>query len=114
MVEGEYVENGHLLLEIENYKLKYAFSYKIEKKNRIWRFECDFGGYSFDASVVRYKGEKFICLDSNGSRNIGGANNDDDILEYLQKRFREAYPLLEDFSLDELGELRTRINLLKA
>lgn len=64
----------------------------------------DFGGGTFDVSIIRKEGNKFQEIATNGDKNLGGNTLTDRLAEELLNRINDEYGMELPFSEDEFDE----------
>lgn len=65
----------------------------------------DFGGGTFDFSLIEYKNEVFNVIGTSGALNLGGDDIDNEITNYIHEKF--------DISIDELRKNDNRLSIQK-
>lgn len=52
----------------------------------------DFGGGTFDVSIIEYANNEFKILETDGDSHLGGADIDNCLIDYFLKKLKEKYP----------------------
>ncbi|MCK5449727.1 molecular chaperone DnaK, partial [Candidatus Pacearchaeota archaeon] len=75
-----------------------ALSYGLEKSNEHTILVFDFGGGTFDVSVLELGDGVFEVKSTSGNNNLGGDDIDEILIEYLSKEFKKenGFDLRED------------------
>ncbi|HEY3607232.1 MAG TPA: Hsp70 family protein [Pseudonocardiaceae bacterium] len=90
-----------------------ALAYGVEHPTHGTVLVYDLGGGTFDVTVMRIDGGEFETLATNGDRNLGGFNWDNELMHLLNQRFRDAGgpDLLDDEQTE--ADLRDKAELVK-
>ncbi|MEK6940444.1 MAG: molecular chaperone DnaK [Nanoarchaeota archaeon] len=107
---------GLNVLRIVNEPTAAALSYGLDKTSDKTILVFDFGGGTFDVSILELGGGVFEVKSTSGDNHLGGDDIDDKIIDYLAKEFRKinGIDLREDpIALQRLKEAaeKTKIEL---
>lgn len=73
----------------------------------------DLGGGTFDVTIIRVTPEEIVAIATEGDHQLGGKDWDTELMDYLEREFKDQKEFDEEFDLEAQQDLRLRAERAK-